>query len=85
MSIISKISFVSFTWVMPDLLCHTGRYVGPQSAVCMQVAHPIALSCLSTRKQKILALDNSTRFKYPRAMWNYPLFPIDIVLTLQNE
>ena len=36
-------------------------------------------------KQKLglLVLDKSTRFKYPRTMWNYPLFAI--VLTLQNE
>ena len=36
-----------------------------------------------TRKQKLLVLDNSTCFKYPRTMLNYPLFPI--VITLQNE
>ncbi len=36
-----------------------------------------------TRKQKLLVLDNFTRFKHPKTMWNYPLFPI--LLTLQNE
>ena len=60
-----------------------GDTLGLSDDLGLKVGYMFKSLAFHTRKQKLLVLDNSTRFKYPRTMWNYPLFPI--VLTLQNE